>query len=264
MAVSLFITLINVLIFVLLLRISIIIINFAPEMLEVKKSRKADLEKSRMQRFLLGIIVALACLFVGLEFTLVPDDPLADPDLLEMFANDPELSPLLQPENELALAPKAEPKPTVRLVVADDDAEAEPQQDEETMETDIGGDMAAMDDDGLELEPPAPVDDDVVSLRLVEDVPQFPGGPTELMKFLTRNLKYPKAVEQQKQQGKVVAEFIVNKDGSVTDVRIVSSFNTQCDREVLRVLRMMPRWQAGVMNSEPCRTKVCIPVVFHL
>jgi len=84
------------------------------------------------------------------------------------------------------------------------------------------------------------------------------------MKWLTRNLKYPRAVQDRKQQGKVVAEFIVNKDGSVTDVKIVSSFNSLCDNEVLRVLRMMPRWTAGIMNGEPCRTKVCIPVVFRL
>jgi protein TonB len=232
-------------------------------MLEVKKSPRADLEGKRTQRFMLGLLVALACLFVGLEYTLTPDDPLDDPDLLEMLSTEEELSPLLRPENELALAPKVEPKPTVKLVVADDDAEQDLQQEEEPVETDVDSDMAAMEDD-IELEPPAPVDDDVVSFRVVEDMPQFPGGPTELMKFLTRNLKYPKAVEQQKQQGKVVAEFIVNKDGSVTDVKIVASFNAQCDREVLRVLRMMPRWTAGIQNNEPCRTKVCIPIVFRL
>jgi len=99
---------------------------------------------------------------------------------------------------------------------------------------------------------------------VVEDLPQFPGGPVEMMKWLTRNLKYPRQAEEAKQQGKVVAEFIVNKDGSITDVRIVTSLTPLCDREVLRVLRMMPRWTAGVQDGQPCRTKVCIPVVFRL
>ena len=62
----------------------------------------------------------------------------------------------------------------------------------------------------------------------------------------------------------MVAEFIVNTDGSVSDLALVEHLNTACDQEVLRVLRMMPKWQAGVMNAKPCRTKVCIPIVFNL
>ena len=65
-------------------------------------------------------------------------------------------------------------------------------------------------------------------------------------------------------QGRVVAEFIVNKDGSVTDVKVVKSLHSDCDREALRVLSMMPRWTPGIENNQPCRTKVCIPIVFRL
>lgn len=232
--------------------------------MEVKKSSKADLEGSRGQRFLLGLVVALACLFVALEYSYTASDTPDDEELLEGFTIESDLQPLMLPENELALAPKAEPKPTQQIVVVEDVEEALPQQQEETVETDMDGDMEALDDEEDTIEPPSPADDDVVSFRVVEDLPQFPGGATELMKWLTRNLKYPHSAQNNKQQGRVVAEFIVNKDGSVTDVRIVSSLNDQCDREVLRVLRMMPRWTAGIMNGEPCRTKVCIPVVFRL
>ena len=61
---------------------------------------------------------------------------------------------------------------------------------------------------------------------------------------------------------KVVAEFIVNEDGSIAYVKVTSGLHPLCDAEVLRVLRMMPRWKPGVMDGEPCRTKVCVPVVF--
>ncbi len=232
-------------------------------MLEVKKSREADLERRWPQRFLLGLVVALALSFVALEYSITPDDPLDDPDLLDQLAMDPELSSLLRPENELVLAPKAEPKPATHLVVADEETEPEPQQDEEPVETDVSSDMEAQEEEEP-LMPPEPDDEEVVSFRVVEDLPQFPGGPVEMMKWLTRNLKYPKQAEQLKQQGKVVAEFIVNKDGSVTDVKIVSGLTPSCDREVLRVLRMMPRWTAGIQDGKPCRTKVCIPVVFRI
>lgn len=231
--------------------------------MEIKKSDAANLEKGRTQRFLLGLVTALACLFVALEYSLEPDDPLDDPDLLSRLELEMELPPMLQQENELMMLPKAEPKPTTKLVVVEEVDDSEMEQDDEPVESEAGDDMDAEDEE-VEMEPPAPMDDDVVSFRVVQELPQFPGGPVEFMKWLTRNLKYPKQLEQRKVQGKVVAEFIVNKDGSVTDVRIVSSLNRLCDEEVLRVLRMMPRWTAGIENDQPCRTKVCIPVVFKL
>ena len=232
-------------------------------MLEVKKSRKADLEHGRWARFALGLVVALAFLFVGLNYSLTPDDPLDDPDLLDMLSMDEELPSMMQLENELALAPKVEPEPSKKLVVAEEEKQVEPLTDNEPVETDMDNDMSALDDEE-EIEPPAPLDDDVISFRIVQDLPQFPGGAVEMMKWLQRNLKYPPLAQERKIQGKVVAEFIVNKDGSVTDVKVVKSLNPMCDREVLRVLRMMPRWTAGIENDQPCRTKVCIPVVFKL
>jgi protein TonB len=232
--------------------------------MEVKKSPTASLDGKRLQGFLLGLLIALACLFVGLEYSLIPDDPLDDPDLLDQLTNDMELPPMLQEDNELKLAPKAEPKPTMNMVVVEEEEEPDVRQEEEPIETDMDDDMEAIEDEQVEMEPPSPPDEDVVSLRVVEDVPQFPGGPVEFMKWLTRNLKYPKLIEEQKLTGRVVAEFIVNKDGSVTDVAIITSFTPLCDHEVLRVLRMMPRWTPGLLNGEPCRTKVCIPVVFKL
>ena len=103
-----------------------------------------------------------------------------------------------------------------------------------------------------------------LDIRVVEDLPQFPGGAVELMKWLTKNLKYPAAAQQRKVQGRVVAQFVINTDGSISDLELVEKLSTECDREALRVLRMMPNWQPGVMNAKPCRTKVCIPIVFKL
>lgn len=230
--------------------------------MEVKKSSKADLEHFRLQGFLLGFVFALACLFVAFEYNLSPADPLDDPDLLSQLGSDAELGPLFHPENELALAPKAEPEPTVKLKVVDDDAQQELLQPDEPVETDIDGDLTPSDEE--EEAPLLPDDGEPLKTRIVQDLPQFPGGPLEFIKWLTRNLKYPASAQNQKIQGKVVAEFIVNRDGSVTDVRVVQSLNAACDREALRVLRMMPRWMPGIENDQPCRTKVCIPIVFRL
>lgn len=232
--------------------------------METKKSLKADLERTRPQRFAIGLVVALSSLFVALEYSFSPDDPLDDPELLEQLTIDEELSPLLRPENELALAPKAEPAPTVKLKVVDDELNPEEEEElEQQPDAPTEGDTA----DALpepDEEQKTDNDDEVLSLQVVEDIPQFPGGPTEFMKWLTRNLKYPAVAQQHRTRGKVVAQFIVNKDGSVTDVRIVGSLSPTCDNEALRVLRMMPRWQAGLQNGKPCRTMMCIPIVFRL
>lgn len=229
--------------------------------MEVKKSSRANLDNFRGQRFLLGFVFALSCLFVALEYSISPDDPLDDPDLLEQFAADSELAPLLRPENELALAPKAAPEPTVKLKVVDDDTQQDLPQPDEPVETDVDDDMSETE---VDEEPITANDESMPELRIVQDIPQFPGGPLEFVKWLTRNLKYPPSAQRLQVQGKVVAEFIVNTDGSITDVRVVKSLHSDCDREALRVLRMMPRWTPGIENNSPCRTKVCIPIVFRL
>jgi protein TonB len=106
--------------------------------------------------------------------------------------------------------------------------------------------------------------DNPLNFHVVEDLPQFPGGAGEFMKWLTKNLRYPVDAERQKIQGKVVVQFIVSKDGTVGNIEIVKSLDPSCDREALRVLRMMPKWKAGIQDGKPCRTKVCIPIVFRL
>lgn len=230
--------------------------------MEIKKSEKADLEGKRLQRFMLGLVLALAALFVALEYSFEPDDVLDDPELLERLSSDEELPPLMRAEKELVLVPKTEPKPTVKLKVVEDE-EVIPEEMEQPTEQPVESDIT--DDTAEPAEPEETSEgDDVVSFRVVEDLPLPPGGYLEFMKWLTRNLKYPPEAQQRKQQGKVLAEFIVNKDGSITDVKVVRSLCTECDDEALRVLRMMPRWTPGIQFNKPCRTKVCIPIVFRL
>jgi protein TonB len=84
------------------------------------------------------------------------------------------------------------------------------------------------------------------------------------MKWLTRNLRYPPMAQRQRIEGKVVVSFIVNKDGSIANVKLEKSADPDLDREALRVIRMMPKWKPGIENNKPCRTMFAIPVVFKL
>ena len=113
--------------------------------------------------------------------------------------------------------------------------------------------------------PPIPVaSEQPLNFRIVQQMPEFPGGGSAFIRWLTRQLRYPPLAQSQRIQGRVVVSFIVNKDGSIADVKLEKSVNALLDREALRVIRMMPRWKPGVHNNQPCRTMVAVPVVFKI
>ena len=104
--------------------------------------------------------------------------------------------------------------------------------------------------------------DDV--LDVVEEMPAFSGGMEALMKFLQNNVKYPKESQEKGEQGRVLVEFVVEKDGRVTSPKVVKSVSPQLDAEALRVVKMMPQWEPGKQNGKEVRVKYAIPVVFRL
>lgn len=113
--------------------------------------------------------------------------------------------------------------------------------------------------------PPIPVaSEQPLNFRIVQQMPEFPGGGSAFIQWLTRQLRYPPLAQSQRIQGRVVVSFIVNKDGSIADVKLEKSVNALLDREALRVIRMMPRWKPGMHNNQPCRTMVAVPVVFEI
>ena len=83
--------------------------------------------------------------------------------------------------------------------------------------------------------------------------------------WLTRNLKYPPAAQQQRIEGKVIVSFIINKDGSASELKIEQSANNPyLDQEVLRVMARMPKWKPGIENDKPCRTMMAVPIIFAI
>lgn len=232
--------------------------------MEEKKSGRADLEHGRLQAFLLGTIVALACLFVALEYSYDDDDYDADLDELEAMLDGIELSALKMPEEMVPLPTPKKPEVPTRLNIVDNDSETTPPEEAQEQPDDGLQDDTATEQEDDEKMVATNDDGDVLDMAEVEDLPEFPGGAIELLRWLTRNLNYPQAAMQQKIQGRVLAQFIVDTDGSVHDIQIVQKLNPLCDREALRVLRMMPAWKAGRQHDKPCRTMVCIPIVFKL
>ncbi|MBQ6210408.1 MAG: energy transducer TonB [Prevotella sp.] len=99
---------------------------------------------------------------------------------------------------------------------------------------------------------------------VVEQMPSFPGGNDALMKFLSDNVKYPVVAQENGVQGRVVVSFVVEKDGSITDVKVVRSVDPSLDKEAARVVKSMPRWIPGKQNGAAVRVKYNVPVSFRL
>ena len=98
----------------------------------------------------------------------------------------------------------------------------------------------------------------------VEQMPQFPGGPSELMKYISTNLRYPEDAKRDKTEGRVIARFTVKEDGSIGDVNIVRGVSPSLDAEAVRVLSGMPRWEPGMQNGKAVPTLYTVPVVFKI
>ena len=108
------------------------------------------------------------------------------------------------------------------------------------------------------------VEKEVKAFDVVEQMPQFPGGPAALMQFLSQNVKYPVEAHKAGVQGRVIATFVVEKDGSITEACIARSIHPSLDAEALRVIGSMPNWMPGMQNGEPVRVKYTVPITFKL
>lgn len=102
------------------------------------------------------------------------------------------------------------------------------------------------------------------TFKAVEKMPQFPGGPDALMKFLKKNLRYPEIAQENYIQGKVYAQFIVDKTGKITDLKIIKGLDKSCDDEALRIINLMPDWMPGMQNGTPVAVYFTLPVAFQL
>ncbi len=98
----------------------------------------------------------------------------------------------------------------------------------------------------------------------VEQMPQFPGGNAELMKFIDSNLKYPQLAVKDSIQGRVILRFVVGKDGSLTNIRVQKGLESSCDNEAIRVVKLMPKWIPGKQNGQNLPVYFTLPVVFRL
>ena len=118
--------------------------------------------------------------------------------------------------------------------------------------------------EGIEGIKGTPINDSTVVYTYVGEWPSFPGGNQARNKFLADNINYPRAAEKKGIEGRVIIAFIIEKDGTITNVELLKGVEASLDEEAMRVVKLMPRWNPGKNNGEPVRTKHKVDVVYKL
>lgn len=235
--------------------------------MEMKKTINADLEHRRPAWFLIGLAVASAFFVVALELSFKDDGNYLEGDFLDEIAEDMELMPPLEDtfmeEPDIPVANQTDLLEVVEKVETAEESEEENVTTPEIVtEEEV---VEEQKEEELKVDTPVDeVEDEVKALNEIDELPVFPGGNAQLIKWLTQNLKYPESAKNDKVGGKVIVEFVVNANGSVSDVKLVKNVEPRLDSEALRVVRMMPVWKAGMLGGKPCRTLVKLPIVFKL
>ena len=116
----------------------------------------------------------------------------------------------------------------------------------------------------IATEPVKPKEEENKVFDVVEQMPSFPGGQGALMNYLNSNIKYPVIAEENGIQGRVVVQFVVGKDGSISNVHVVKSVDPSLDKEAVRVVKNMPRWIPGKQNGQSVTVRYTLPVTFRL
>lgn len=128
----------------------------------------------------------------------------------------------------------------------------------------VGGAVLKAKENIAAPEPPKHVVEETKIFTVVEQMPMYPGGDAALMGYLRDNIKYPTVAAENGVQGRVVVGFVVERDGSITDVNILRGVDPSLDREAMRVVKSMPRWNPGKQNGSAVRVKYQVPVSFRL
>jgi len=226
--------------------------------MEVKKTSKASLEDKKVFFLMIGFVLVLSLMYIGLEWTK-SDVTVYDVTNSDFLVED-ELD-VIQTNQDQPPPPPPPPAPEVvevLNVVENDKVTASIDINTEDDKNKIVEVIAAP------VAAPIEEADDQVVFQVVETMPSFPGGDAALFKFLSQNVKYPVIAQENGIQGRVICQFVVNKDGSIVDVEVVRSVDASLDKEAIRVIKSMPKWSPGKQRGKSVRVKYTLPVNFKL
>ncbi len=227
--------------------------------MEKRKSSKASLENKRTIFLEIGFVIALLAVFFAMEYKSYDKQ---EYNLIQREVDDTpeEIIPITEQNKPKPPPPPKPPPQTTVLNVVEDDVEVDD-------EIEIDVDM----DEETEVEayiPPA--DDEEVEeeeeeiLMVVQEMPEFPGGEAAMYGFIGKNIKYPKIAKETGVSGRVWVTFVVEKDGSVSRIKVLRGIGAGCDEEAMRVIKAMPKWKPGMQMGKAVRVQYQIPIKFTL
>lgn len=226
--------------------------------MEIKKSPKADLEGKKTTWMLVGYVIVLALMFVAFEWT-ERDKVIDTSQALVDVVFEEEIIPITQQENTPPPPPPEAPSVAEVLEIVDDKADV--QESNIASSEELGEKVEVK---YVPIEPEEEEPEEQTIFEVVENMPEFQGGNAALMQYLSKNIKYPTIAQENGTQGRVIVQFVVNRDGSVVDPVVVRSVDPYLDKEALRVISTMPKWKPGMQRGKAVRVKYTVPVMFRL
>lgn len=235
-------------------------------MLEEKKAERVNIENRRTEIFLVAVVLILSCVFTALEWNAnvtSQEDENAVEDLLE----DIDISELKKDHDMVAAISHADNPADITNVKNVEMVADQPSAETQTSKLLIGDTPAELPEAKVEEEKPIvqeSKEDAPEGVMVVEELPEFPGGAGAFMKWITANLKYPKAAQDKKTEGRVVVSFLVDQEGNVRNLRLEKSTDRILGAEVIKTMGKMPKWKPGTHGGKPCKTMIAVPINFDL
>ena len=228
--------------------------------MEIKKSEKANLENKKLLFLEIGLIISLLIVYIALEWTSKETNTAVLEDNTEILVEEEIISTNMDTPPPPPAAPKI-PVLSDQIDIVDDEIELE---DDMFMNLEDNSNLGVEIMDYVEVQEEV-VEEEAIPFQLVEEKPSFQGGDAnQFSKWVNSRLVYPEIAKENGVQGRVTLQFTVEKDGSVTKVRVLRGVDPSLDKEAVRVVSMSPKWKPGKQRDRSVPVTYTFPVIFQL
>ena len=225
--------------------------------MEEKKSPKANLENKKLMFTQIGLIISLALAWMVFEIKSYDQREIDESLLNREVVLDEEMTEITKQEEQKP-QPVELPKQTTQLEIVQDDVEVEDIEiNADVQQTEVIEEYVAP-----EIEEEEVVEQEI--FQIVEEMPEYPGGEKKLLEYVGKSVKYPQIARESGIQGRVFVNFVIEPDGSVSNVKVLRGIGGGCDEEAMRVIKAMPKWKPGKQRGKAVRVSYTLPVNFKL
>ncbi len=226
--------------------------------MEIKKSPNVDLERWRPVLLEIGLAVALIATYLVFQIRTQDKTENVLGDVGDVKVEE-EIIPITRMKEKTPPPPPPKKVVVEELNIVKDDEDIS---DEFEMDESEADEETQVDQSDVQVEEEE--DDEPINFYVVEKKPEFPGGEAALYKFLAEHTKYPEAAKENGVTGTVWVQFVIDKDGKVTNVKVVRSVDPYLDKEAVRVVKSMPKWKPASQRGKPVRVLFQVPIKFEL